>query len=72
MRLGAVRDMERTLDESTIEQLREHGKNETDKEVRREIDTAMALATLEDANAAVRLRAVSTLRDRLKSRRLLP
>ncbi len=65
VRLGAVRDMVRTLDDSTIEQLREHGKKETDERVRREIDTAMALATLEDGDAAVRLRAVSTLRDRL-------
>jgi hypothetical protein len=59
--------MARTLDESTIEQLREHGKKETDKGVRREIDTAMALATLEDGDAAVRLQSVSTLRDRLSA-----
>jgi urea transport system permease protein len=67
VRLGAVRDMARTLDESTIEQLRAHAKTETDGTVRREIDTAMALATLEDGDVAVRLRAVSTLRDRLSA-----
>jgi urea transport system permease protein len=67
VRLGAVRDMVRTLDESTIEQLREHAKKETDERVRREIDTAMALATLEDGAPAIRLRAVSTLRDRLSA-----
>ena len=67
VRLGAVRDMARTLDDSTIEQLRQHATQETDDAVKREIDTAMALATLDDGDAAVRMQAVTTLRTRLSA-----
>ena len=67
VRLGAVRDMARSLDEDTIEQLREHRTQETDGAVTREIDTALALAALEDGDATVRMHAVNTLRDRLSA-----
>jgi urea transport system permease protein len=65
VRLGAVKDMVRTLDAATVEMLTQRAATETDPAVKIEIETGLALAALGDADAAVRLRAVQTLSDRL-------
>ena len=67
VRLAAVREMLRSLDESTVELLRTHAPGETDLEVKREIDTALALAALDSPEAATRLQAVGTLSSRLSA-----
>jgi urea transport system permease protein len=65
VRLNAVRDMIRSLDEATIEILRQRQGDETDDRVRREIETGLALVALDAADAAARLNAVKVLSDRL-------
>ncbi|NOT26505.1 MAG: urea ABC transporter permease subunit UrtB [Acidobacteria bacterium] len=64
VRLAAVKDMVRTLDESTVELLKTRASSETDPAVRREIETGLALAALDSADPADRLRAVTTLSSR--------
>jgi urea transport system permease protein len=64
VRLTAVNDLLRSLDEVTVELLRERAPNETDPRVKRAIDTGLALAALDDMDPQVRLQAVTTLSDR--------
>ena len=66
VRLDAVREMVRALDETTIELLRQRAGNETDASVKYEIDTGLALAALDDPDRAVRLAGIATLRERLR------
>ena len=47
MRLGAVKDMLRSLDDATVELLRQRAAAETDAAVKREIETGLALAALD-------------------------
>ena len=67
VRRQAVTDIVRSLDESTIELLKQRATVETDPRVKREIDTGLALADLDSPDAAVRLRAVQTLGARRSS-----
>jgi urea transport system permease protein len=65
LRRDAVRELLRSLDASAIELLRERKDQETDPRVLYEIDTALAMATLDDGDSAARVAAVQTLSDRL-------
>ena len=67
VRLNAVSEMVRALDDTTIALLRQQAATETDAAVKYEIETGLALAALDDADQAARLAAISTLRDRLRS-----
>src|SRR5438045_647005 len=62
VRLDAVRDMLRSLDEGTVTLLRERIDKETNSSVKREIATGLALATLGGSNQQERLNAIATLR----------
>ena len=64
VRLAAVKDMTRALDESTVNLLRQRASLETDAAVKREIETGLALAALDDGDAKARLQAVAVLSDR--------
>lgn len=61
VRLEAVRDMVKSLDEPTIAMLRERDKVETDAAVKDEISIGLALGVLDGTDADARLAAVSTL-----------
>jgi urea transport system permease protein len=61
VRLQAVRDMLQSLDEQTLELLRKRLAVETNSGVKREIQTGLALATLDGTDAKARLDAVATL-----------
>jgi urea transport system permease protein len=58
--------MQRSLDESAAELLRQRAAVETDGDVKAEIETALALVALDGTDAAARLQAVETLSRRLK------
>ena len=64
VRLTAVGNMLQSLDDATAEILRQRLPAESDAAVKREIDTGLALVALGDADAKVRLAAVSTLSSR--------
>jgi urea transport system permease protein len=64
VRLQAVTDMLRSLDDGTITLLKQRATVETDAGVQREIETALALADLESTDAQVRLHAVQILSSR--------
>src|SRR6267142_1366217 len=64
VRLDAVTDMIRSLDETTVELLRQRAGVETDTAVKHEIETGLALAALDALDAATRLQAVETLSHR--------
>ncbi len=64
VRLNGVREMVQSLDDSTIEILKQRQGVETDAAVRAEIDTGLAVAALSDADAAIRLGAVRALAGR--------
>jgi urea transport system permease protein len=66
VRRAAVQEMLRSLDDSTIELLRERAGVETDAGVKYEIDTGLALAALDSTDRNERLGAVQTLSDRLR------
>jgi urea transport system permease protein len=66
VRLAAVTEMLRSLDEPTIEALRVHAATETDEDVKYEVETGLALATLDGSDRAARLQAVHTLAKRLR------
>ena len=66
VRLNAVNDMMRTLDEATIELLQQRLAAETDPAVKYEIETGLALAALDGTDRAKRLAAIETLGDRLR------
>ncbi len=61
VRLDAVRDMLKTLDDSTVALLQQRLMVETDSNVKKEIETALALAALDGSDQAARLGAVGTL-----------
>ncbi len=61
VRLDAVHDMLRSLDEPTVDLLRKRIDVETDKSVRREIATGLALAALDGSETKARLDAIATL-----------
>ena len=64
VRLAAVTEMLRSLDDATVELLRQRAAAETDAAVKREIETGLALAALDGADPEARLAAVETLGDR--------
>jgi urea transport system permease protein len=67
IRLQAVVDMQRGLDDSSVELLKQRDAVETDADVKAEIHTALALAALDGTDPDARLRAVETLSGRTKS-----
>ncbi len=67
VRLDAVKELLRALDASGVELLRQRREQETDSRVRHEIDTALALAALDEGDPAARLAAVGTLASRLSA-----
>ena len=66
VRLDAVRDMEKDLDEGNVQLLRERSSVETDSAVKEEIATSLALVALNGSEAQTRLSAISTLRYSLR------
>jgi urea transport system permease protein len=66
VRLEAVTQMLRSLDESSIALLREHAVSEPDFRVKQEIETGLALAALDGDDTESRLKAVATLAHRLR------
>jgi urea transport system permease protein len=67
VRLAAIRDMLRSLDEPTVALLRERDGVEGDADVRDAIETALAMADLDGSDAGARLAAIETLSSRLGS-----
>jgi urea transport system permease protein len=61
VRLEAVREMLRSMDDETLQLVRERYKVETNSKVRKEIATALALATLNGSDSKARLEAIGTL-----------
>jgi len=61
VRLEAVKDMLRSLDETTVTILRERNAIETDPGVKKEIATGLSLATLDGTDTKARLEAIETL-----------
>ena len=61
VRLQAVREMLRSVDEETIGLLRQHLARESDGRVKREIRYALALSELDSGDTSVRLAAVEVL-----------
>jgi urea transport system permease protein len=66
LRLAAVTQMLRSLDEPTIEALRAHAATETDGDVKYEVETGLALAALDSPDRNTRRQAVDTLARRLR------
>jgi urea transport system permease protein len=66
VRLGAVQDMEKNLDEGNIQLLRKRSGVEADSKVKQEIDTGLALAALDGSDVQARLSAISVLRPSLR------
>jgi len=66
VRLDAVKEMSRSLDDATLQTLREHRADERDERVAYEIETSLALAAVESTDASERLAAVRVLSDRLR------
>jgi urea transport system permease protein len=62
VRLDAVREMLRSLDEPTVALLRERLAVEKNSGVRKEIGTGLALAALDGTDTKARLQAIATLR----------
>ena len=67
VRLAAVKDMLRSLDEPTVALLRDRRAVETDTGVREAIETALAMADLDGSDSVARLAAIETLSSRLGS-----
>lgn len=66
VRLGAVRDIEKDLNESNVQLLRDRDAVETDSRVREEIAISLALVSLNGSDEPARLAAISTLRHSLR------
>jgi len=62
VRLDAVREMSRSLDEPTVALLRQRLGLETNSSVKKEIETALALAALDTSDSGARLQAIATLK----------
>ncbi|HVQ14682.1 MAG TPA: urea ABC transporter permease subunit UrtB [Vicinamibacterales bacterium] len=67
VRLDAVKELLRSLDASAAELLRQRKGQENDPRVSHEIDTALAMAALDEGDSAARLAAVGTLSTRLSA-----
>ena len=65
VRLDAVKELLRSLDAPAIELLRQRKDQETDARVSYEIETALALAALDESDSAARVSAIHSLADRL-------
>ena len=65
VRLEAVRELLRSLDEATLDLLRGRAADETDPDVAFEIETALSVEALDDPDPGVRLGAVERLSGRL-------
>jgi urea transport system permease protein len=63
VRLDAVREMSKSLDEPTVALLRERLGVETNSTVKKEIATSLALAALDGSDSQARLDAIATLRE---------
>jgi urea transport system permease protein len=66
VRLDAVRDIERDLDEGNVQLLRERSSVEANSGVKKEIGIGLALAALDGSDTQARLAAISTLRYSLR------
>jgi urea transport system permease protein len=66
VRRGAVQEMLRSLDEATVDLLRQRAGVETDASVKYEIETGLALFGLESADRDTRLGAIRSLAGRLR------
>jgi len=66
VRLAAVTEMLRSLDEPTVAALRLQAATESDSRVRHEIETGLALVALDEQDRAARLQAIETLSSRLR------
>jgi urea transport system permease protein len=62
VRLEAARNMIRSLDDATVEVLRQRKGEERDAKVRQAIDTGIALVALDGSDSAERIRAIEVLR----------
>jgi urea transport system permease protein len=62
VRLAAVQDMLRSLDDATVALLRDRMGVETNSRVKKEIATGLALAALDDSDTNARLNAIATLK----------
>jgi len=67
VRLAAVTDMLRSLDEVTAELLRQRLPQEPDGAVKRQIETGLAMMAIGDSDAKVRLAAVQALSSRISA-----
>ena len=65
VRLSAVTEMLRSLDDATVDLLRQRAGEETDAAVKYQIETGLALATLDGSDHSARLAAIETLGHRL-------
>jgi len=65
VRLDAVREMLKSLDDPTVTLLRERAAVETNSGVKKEIASALALAALDGSDSKARLEAIATLRQSL-------
>jgi len=61
VRLDAVREMSKSLDDTTVALLRERSGVEKDSSVKSEIDTALALSALDGSDSNSRVAAIATL-----------
>ena len=66
VRLQAARDIERDLDDSNVQLLREQSAKETNSKVKEEIAIGLALAALNGSDEPARLSAVNTLRGSIR------
>jgi urea transport system permease protein len=66
VRLAAVQEMVRSLDDATLALLRERAAIETDAAVKSEIDTGLALGVLDGHDRQARLDAIAVLASRLR------
>jgi len=69
VRLSAARDMEQDLDEGNVKLLHDRVGVETDSAVKKELETGLALAALDNSDPGSRLSAISTLRHSLRQER---
>jgi urea transport system permease protein len=67
VRLSAIQDMLRSLDDASVALLRERQNVETDATVRTAIETGLAMADLDGSDTAARLAAIQTLSSRVGS-----
>jgi urea transport system permease protein len=66
VRLNAVQDIEKDLNESNVQLLRERSSAETDSKVKKEIAISLALVALNGSDQQARLAAIATLRHSLR------